>query len=104
MEFTTSQTRITVHAYSSWLQILAETGIVGFTIYSLIVIFAIRKIWRVIVKTKKPDPEYCSVSTACLASLIGISVCGIFYSLQMYPVGWFFVGIAVALEKGDYKR
>jgi O-antigen ligase len=99
-----SQRGITVPTHSSWLQILAETGIVGFTIYFLIVIFAIRKIWRVIVNTKKPDPEYCSVSRACLASLIGFSACGIFYSLQMYPVGWFFVGIAVALEKGDYKR
>jgi len=99
-----SQRGITVPTHSSWLQILAETGIVGFTIYFLIVIFAIRKIWRVIINTKKTDPEYCSVSRACLASLIGFSACGIFYSLQMYPVGWFFVGIAVALEKGDYKR
>ena len=104
MEFSTNQTKIAVLAYRNWLQILAETGIVGFTIYFLIVIFAIRKIWRVIVNTKKTDPEYCSVSRACLASLIGVSACGIFYSLQMYPVGWFFVGIAVALEKGDYKR
>lgn len=98
------QRGITVPTHSSWLQILAETGIVGFITFSLIVVFAVRKIWRVIAKTEKIDPEYCAVSTGCLASLIGVSVCGVFYSLQMYPVGWFFVGIAVALEKGGYKR
>jgi O-antigen ligase len=98
------QRGITVPTHSSWLQILAETGIVGFFIYFLIVTFSVKKIWDVIAKTKKTDPEYCAVSTGCLASLIGVSVCGAFYSLQMYPVGWFFVGIAVALEKGGYKR
>lgn len=38
-------------------------------------------------KYKKTDPEYCSVSRACLASLIGVSACGIFYSLEMVS-GW----------------
>jgi O-antigen ligase len=68
--------RIILLTHNVWLHASGEIGKVGFITYSLIVIFAVRKIWRMIQKTKKIDLEYCAVSAGHLASLIGVSVYG----------------------------
>lgn len=84
-----TQVRLPIH--SIWLETLAETGIIGFSIYLSLMIIVAEKFWKVIKIAKNQKTRLAVL--ALLSSLIAILTGGIFYSYNL-EFFWFFIFFA----------
>ena len=88
-------------AHSIWMETLAETGIVGFGLYAVLMFLILKTVWKAI---EKAESRFLNIlSTAALSSVIGFLVSGIFYSYNL-EFFWFFLFLSVFLARGASKN
>jgi hypothetical protein len=90
--------------HSTWLGVLAETGIPGFAVFVAMVAFCFRSILRALseLAARDPVPEVQAISVALLASLAGFCVSGAFLTQGFnWPI---YVMIALTAAVGRYVR
>ena len=83
------QVRLPIH--SIWLETLAETGIIGFSVYLSLMIIVAEKLWLAFKLTRNPRIKLSLL--AIFSSLVAILTSGIFYSYNL-EFFWFFVFFA----------
>lgn len=84
-------------AHSIWMETLAETGIIGFGLYSVLMFLVLRTVWGAVVKTE--DRFLNTLNIATFSSLIGLLLSGIFYSYNL-EFFWFFIFLSLSLARG----
>lgn len=86
---TTHEVRFAVH--SSWLDLLSDTGILGFIAYLLVIAVVFRYFHLANRKFLRSDPQLFYLSTALMGGMISLCFSGFFYSYLMTAMHWFFV-------------
>ncbi len=84
-----TQVRLPIH--SLWLETLAETGIIGFSLYLSLMIVVAEMFWKVIKISKNQETKLSLL--ALFSSFIAILTGGIFYSYNL-EFFWFFIFFA----------
>ena len=84
-----TQVRLPIH--SLWLETLAETGIIGFSIYLSLMMAVAERFWKVIKVSKNQKTKLSLL--ALFSSFIAILTGGIFYSYNL-EFFWFFIFFA----------
>ena len=88
-------------AHSIWMETLSETGIIGFSLYAVLMSLVLKTILNAIRKTEK---RFLSIlSIASFSSLAGLLLSGIFYSYNL-EFFWFFLFMSVFLARGALKN
>jgi putative inorganic carbon (HCO3(-)) transporter len=83
-----TEVRIPVH--SIWLEVIVETGLMGFTFYLWFMLSVLEKSWFHL-REQKIKKNYL-IQLALLSSMVGILVSGLFYSYNL-EFFWFFIFI-----------
>jgi O-antigen ligase len=82
------------HAHSNYLQILATTGILGFTSFLLLLWSALTASYR---QANGPNPFYSAIGLGLLGAMISLSVAGVFEynfgSGQVKLIQWFLLAL-----------
>ncbi len=77
-----------IPAHSVWMEVLAETGVLGFTFYTLFIFMLLHTLFDAIWQSK--DRLLVLLNTAAVGSILGLLVSGIFYSYNL-EFFWFFL-------------
>ncbi len=84
--------------HGTWIQVLAELGILGFTVYIIMIVLVFKWLYRVRQLKIPPDgdntQEY--LSKSMIGSLIGYFTCASFLSTAYYPQLWTMYMLAIA--------
>jgi O-antigen ligase len=84
--------------HGTWIQVLAELGILGFTVYIAMIVLVFRWLYRVRQLKIPPDgdntEEY--LAKSMIGSLIGYFTCASFLSTAYYPQLWTMYMLAIA--------
>lgn len=83
-------TTVRIPAHSIWLEVLVETGFLGFVLYLWLMLTVLEKAARVLKVTVAPKHFLLQVSL--LASFVGLMLSGLFYSYNL-EFFWFFIFI-----------
>ncbi|MBI5473336.1 MAG: O-antigen ligase family protein, partial [Ignavibacteriae bacterium] len=85
---------VTQHAHNEFIEVLAETGIIGFLAYGVLVVYAVRKGLRSLKSLRHRERLFV---WGIVCSLLGIAIDGLAsISLRTAPVGalaWFLLGL-----------
>lgn len=84
-------------AHSIWMETLAETGIVGFGLYAVLMFLILKIVWKAVVTTEDRFLNILHIAT--LSSLVGLLLSGIFYSYNL-EFFWFFIFLSLSLARG----
>ena len=90
-----------IYPHNSYLQMAAETGIVGLTSFLWIILVLFKSSLNSLKKIK--DALYCNVLIGLLAGMFGFLVHSFFdvnfYALQLANLMWFIMGLIIAVQK-----
>lgn len=90
-----------IYPHNSYLQMAAETGIVGLTSFVLVMARLFITSWKNLKKIK--NSFYNNILLGLLAGLFGFLVHSFFdvnlYALQLVNLMWFFIGLAIAVQR-----
>lgn len=81
-------------AHSLYIELAAETGILGIGTFLLIVIFTLYQLWQVRKKWLNVNREYANYAAAFLLSLVGYLSTAVFLSLAFQRFYWVLVALA----------
>lgn len=84
-------------AHSIWMETLAETGIIGFSLYAILMFLILKTVLGAIQKVE--DHSLGILNIAALSSLMGLLLSGIFYSYNL-EFFWFFIFLSLSLARG----
>lgn len=85
-----------MHAHNVPLQMLAETGLLGFVLHVGVIASSLLTLWRI---TRQPNPTWTSRFAGALASsLIAHAVMMLFHPLQTFALAYLALGWSVALS------
>lgn len=92
-----SDGRVTIAkaTHSIYFEVLSETGIIGFSIWIIILLAFYRNMWRLVKKTKQQkELEWLNVLTKmCLISMTIFVVGGAFLSVAFLPISYYLIAI-----------
>ncbi len=84
-------------AHNQYLEILAETGVIGFGIFLVVVVQLIMVVWRGLLAR---DDRLLKMATwALLASLVGLGVHGYAFGILVHNYIWVILGLTCAAAK-----
>lgn len=88
-------------AHSIWLEVLVETGLLGFSLYLWFFFSVLRKTFGALKKITKPQIYLAHL--ALMASLVGLLVGGLFYSYNL-EFFWFFIFVIIFQSRSILER
>jgi putative inorganic carbon (HCO3(-)) transporter len=80
-------------AHSLYLEIAAETGVIGISVFLAIVVTLLRELWRARRRWISHNPEFSDLATALCLSLIAYQLTGVFLHLSYQPYYWFLLAL-----------
>lgn len=83
-------------AHNMFLEVGAETGIIGFLIFLVIAGFALRNMLRAL---NSKDEKFHSIALGFASGFIGFLIHGLSVSFQFSKIFWFLLGISVVLRE-----
>ncbi len=83
-------------AHSIWMETLAETGIIGFGLYTALMFLILKTVWKAVARAENRFLSILNIAT--FSSLVGLLLSGIFYSYNL-EFFWFFIFLAVLLAQ-----
>jgi O-antigen ligase len=87
-------------AHNTWLQMLAETGYVGLSLYVLLFATTWWTLWRVRRRARRYGMRWAETGGRCLmASLVAFMVGGTFLNRAHFDLIYHLMGLTVALER-----
>lgn len=81
-------------AHSLYLEIAAETGLIGLAAFLAIVLVLLHRLWSVRRRCLHGDPELADMAAAFAMALVAYQVSGVFLHLSYQPYYWFLVAMA----------
>lgn len=99
--FFDTATQVRIPAHSIWLEVLVETGILGFLVYLWLILTILEKTYLALRRIRVKQSYL--VHLALLASLIGILVSGLFYSYNL-EFFWFFLFLVYFLSRNSLEN
>jgi hypothetical protein len=85
-------------AHSLYLEIAAEKGIVGLSVFALVLWIAVRNLWRARAAFLEAElHEYKGITEALGLGLFGFLLAGVFLHLSYPQYFWLLIGIALSM-------
>lgn len=81
-------------AHSLYLEIAAETGVLGLSVFLAMVVVLLRRLWALRSRWLHEDSELADLAMALALSLIAYQVSGVFLHLSYQPYYWFLLALA----------
>jgi putative inorganic carbon (hco3(-)) transporter len=94
-------------AHSLYLEIAAETGIIGVSVFLAIVVTLLRQLWRARLRWMNRNPEFSDLATALCLSLIAYQLTGVFLHLNFQAYYWLLlalIGVALNLMHSAFRE
>jgi putative inorganic carbon (hco3(-)) transporter len=93
-------------AHSLYLEIAAETGVIGVSVFLAIVLTLLRALWRARGRWINHQPEFADLATALSLSLIAYQLTGVFLHLSFQLYYWFLlamIGTALSILNNTHR-
>jgi O-antigen ligase len=95
---------IFIGTHNMYLQLAAESGMVGFTFFAIFYVYMLRELLRKEKRFKEEgDTRGQALASALIVSLIGFMLCGVFLHALHQVIWWMVAAAAVALPLHDLK-
>jgi putative inorganic carbon (HCO3(-)) transporter len=88
--------RVTRRAHSLYLEMAAELGVVGLSLFLAIVFSTMRNLWRCRQRMQAEDADAADLATAFLLSLLGFLSTAVFLSFSYERYLWFILAVSGA--------
>jgi O-antigen ligase len=89
-----------LRAHNTYLESLAELGIVGFVLFTGLLISCGRSLWRAARLAGRADDQHLRrLANALLVALVAWSISAVFLSVQTSRSLWMLVGLSIAVVK-----
>ena len=93
------------YVHNMYLETMTELGLVGFTLFVLILVLTGWYLIRVVRRARRErDGVLERISLALLVTFVGLGISGFFLSLELNKPLWIIVGLALALDSMSRKR